>query len=159
MSNLEEDFCHRSYTLWTKGLNGWSFNLQSLREWVCQEGEKKVVYWCIPLFLPLMPLWFLYILFFFLFSFLFYLFFFAFPPSSFTIHSYHFLYYLPQWDLPFLPLNCFWLLMGVFPRLPTSLSATQPLPLLWMCWLYHSPFLDKIACLVSYLSLFSHHPI
>ena len=28
------------------------------------------------------------------------------------------------WDLLFLPLNCFWPLMGVFPRLPTSLPVT-----------------------------------
>ena len=66
------------------------------------------------------------------------------------------LYYLPWWDLPFLPLNCFWLLIGVLSRLPTGLSAAQPLPLLWMCWLHHSLFPDKISCFVSYFSLFFH---
>ena len=81
-------------------------------------------------------------------SFCFFSFFFFFAPT------YPLLYHLPLWDLPFLPLNYFWLLMGVLPRLPTSLPTTQPLSLLWMCWLHHSPFPDKIACLVSYLSLF-----
>ena len=74
--------------------------------------------------------------------------------SPFIVHNYHFLYYLPRWDLPFLLLNCFWLIMGFLPRLPISLQATQPLPLLWMCWLQHSSFPNKIACLISYLSLF-----
>ena len=31
-------------TLEKKGLNGLSFDYQSLREWVYQEGEKNVVY-------------------------------------------------------------------------------------------------------------------
>ena len=65
-----------------------------------------------------------------------------------TIHSYPFIYHLPCWDFPFLLLYCFWLLIGVLPGLPTSLPATQPLPLLRVCWLHHSPFLDKIACFV-----------
>ena len=65
-----------------------------------------------------------------------------------TIHSYPFIYHLPCWDFPFLLLYCFWLLIGVLPGLPTSLLATQPLPLLRVCWLHHSPFLDKIACFV-----------
>ena len=107
-----------------------------------------------PLFLPHISLWFSYLLFFSFFSFLFYLFFFLFLLSPFTVHNYCFLYYLPWWDLPFLPINCIWLLMGVLPRLPIGLPAAQPLPLLWMYWLHHSPFLDKIACFVSYLSLF-----
>ena len=72
----------------------------------------------------------------FVFYFLFSLFFLVLPPllsflpSPFTVHSYRLLYYLSWWDLPFLPLNCFWLLMGVLLRLPTNLPATQPLPLL-----------------------------
>ena len=45
MSNLKEGFCHKNYALWRKkkkkNLNGLSFNLQSFREWVYQEGEKK----------------------------------------------------------------------------------------------------------------------
>ena len=53
-----------------------------------------------------------------------------------------------------LPLNYFWLLMGVLLRMSIDLLATQPLPLLWIYWLHHSLFLDKIACLISYLSLF-----
>ena len=111
-----------------------------------------------PLFLRLMSLWFWYFLFFSLFSFLFYLFFFYPFHPPFIVHSYCFLYYLPQRNLPFLLLNYFWLLMGVLPRLPTGLSATQSQPLLWMCWLHHSPFPNKISCLVSYFSLFFHFP-
>ena len=73
------------------------------------------------------------------------------PP---TVHSYHPLYYLPWWDLPLLPLNCFWLLVGVLPRLPTSLPITQPLLLHWMCWLHHSSFPNKngLSCLVLFSS-------
>ena len=44
--------------------------------------------------------------------------------------------------------------MGIPPRLHTSLSAAQPLSMFRMYWLHHSPFLDKITCLVYYLSLF-----
>ena len=66
------------------------------------------------------------------------------PCPSFTVHSHHFLYYLPWWDLPFLPLNCFWLLIGVLPRLPTGLPTAQTLPLLWMCLLHHSPFTPQL---------------
>ena len=75
----------------------------------------------------------------------------------FIVKSYPFLYHLPLWDLLFLPFNYFYLLMGVLPRLSTGLLAAQPLPLLKMCWLHHSPFLDKITCLIFYLSLFSLH--
>ena len=75
------------------------------------------------------------------------------PPLP-TVHGYPLLYYLPLWDLPLLSLNHFWLLVGFFPRLPTNLLVVQPLPLSRVCWLYHSPFLNKITCLVSYLSLF-----
>ena len=32
-SNLKEGFCHRSYALWKKDLNGSSFNPQSSKEW------------------------------------------------------------------------------------------------------------------------------
>ena len=61
-----------------KSLNSLSFNPQSLKEWICQKEEKKVVYWCMLLFLPLMSLWFFHIFF----SFFFYLFFLLFlvPP-------------------------------------------------------------------------------
>ena len=75
----------------------------------------------------------------------------------FIVKSYPFLYHLPLWDLSFFPFNYFYLLMGVLPRLSIGLLAAQPLPLLKMCWLHHSPFLDKIACLIFYLSLFSLH--
>ena len=40
-----------------------------------------------------------------------------------------FLYCLHWQDLPFLPINCFWPIVGVLPKLPTSLLAAQP-PLL-----------------------------
>ena len=76
----------------------------------------------------------------------------------FTVHGYPFLYYLPLWDLPLLSLNCFWLLVGISPVLPTNLAAVQPLPLPRECWLHHSPFPNKITCLVSYLSLFLFYP-
>ena len=41
VSNLKEGFYHRSYALCKKDLNGLRFNSQSLREWVCQERERK----------------------------------------------------------------------------------------------------------------------
>ena len=41
VSNLKEGFYHRSYALCKKDLNGLRFDSQSLREWVCQEREKK----------------------------------------------------------------------------------------------------------------------
>ena len=91
---------------------------------------------------------------FFVYSFIFYSFFFYFLRPPFTIHGYPFLYHLPLWDLPFLSLNRFWLLMGIPLGLLTSLPVAQLVPLLKVCWLYHSPFLDKITCLISYLSLF-----
>ena len=40
-----------------------------------------------------------------------------------TIHDYSFLYCLLRQDLPFLPFNHFWLVVGVLPRLPTGLPA------------------------------------
>ena len=69
------------------------------------------------------------------------------PPSLFPATLFYTIYHCEIYH--FLPLNCFWLLMGVLPRLPIGLPT-----LLEMCWLHHSPFLDKIACLVSYLSPF-----
>ena len=122
MGNLKKCSYHRSYTLWKKDLNGLNFNSQSLREWICQDGEKKVVYWCMPLFLPFiffLSLVFLCVFFFSILSFLS-----TFPLVPFTVHTTPFLYHLPLWNLPFLPFNCFWLLMGILPRLPTSLPAT-----------------------------------
>ena len=142
-----------------KDLNGLSFNSQSLREWACQEGEKK---WSIDACIYSYNFFF-----FFLCVLSFSLFFLSFlstspsfslfPYPPFIVDSYPFLYHLTLWDLPFLSFNCFWLLTEVLPRLPTGLSAAQPLPLLKMCWLHHFSFPDKIACLVSYLSLFSLH--
>ena len=41
VSNLKEGFCHISYALWKNDLNGLSFNPQSPKEWVYQDGEKK----------------------------------------------------------------------------------------------------------------------
>ena len=103
-----------------------------------------------------------------LFFLIFYLLVFSFPsilsflPLAFffffTVHGYPLLYYLPLWDLPLLSLNYFWLLVGISPVLPTNLAVVQPLPLPKECWLHHSPFPDKITCLVSYLSLFLFYP-
>ena len=47
----------------------------------------------------------------------------------FIVHGYGLLYCLPWPDLPFLPLNYFWPVMGVLPEMPTCLLAVQPLPL------------------------------
>ena len=141
-------------------LNSLSSDSQSLREWVCQKGEKK---WSIDACLYTYHLYLsgFFVCTFFLFS-LFFLFFLSTSPSFrssplFTIHSYPFLYHLPWWDLPFLLLNYFWLLISVLPGLSIGLSTAQPLSLLRVCWLHHSLFPNKIACLVSYLSLFSLH--
>ena len=124
MTNLKEGFCHRRYAVWKKDLTGLSFDSQSLREWVCQEREKK---WSIDACLYSYSYFFLPLVFLCVLSFsLFFLFSFSTSPSVLsTVHSYPFLYHLLLWDLPFLPLNCFWLLMGILPRLPTSLLAAQ----------------------------------
>ena len=54
----------------------------------------------------------------------------------------------------FLFLNCFWLVVGVLPRLATSLLVAQPLLLHCVgCITLHSQ--KKMAWFVSYLSLFS----
>ena len=88
------------------------------------------------------------------FSFLFYLYFICSP--SVLLYCSQLLLFILSTMVGFiiLPLNYFWLFMGVLLRLSIGLLATQPLPLLWIYWLHHSPFLDKIACLISYLSLF-----
>ena len=41
VSDLKEGFYRRSYALQKNDLNGLNFNSQSLRERICQEGEKK----------------------------------------------------------------------------------------------------------------------
>ena len=82
---------------------------------------------------------------------------FCFLASPFTVHGYPLLYYLSLWNLPILSLNRFWLLVGISPGLPTNLPVVQSLPLPRVCWLHHSPFPNKITCLVSYLSLFLFH--
>ena len=99
------------------------------------------------------------------------LFSFLFPMYSFVFYSFlsasclllyyswlPFIYYLSLWDLPLLSLNRFWLLMAIPLGLPTNLPVVQPLPLLGMCWLHHSPFPNKITCLASYPSLFLFYP-
>ena len=152
MGNLKKCSYHRSYTLWKKDLNGLNFNSQSLRKWICQDGEKKVVYWCMPLFLPFiffLSLVFLCVFFFSILSFLS-----TFPLVPFTVHTTPFLYHLPLWNLPFLPFNCFWLLMGILPRLPTSLLATYPLTLIKVsCATLHSQT-KLLACFLP-LSIFT----
>ena len=93
MSKLKEGFCHRSYALWKKDLNGSSFNPQSPKEWVYRKEDKWVVYWCMPLLLPLMFLDFLYFLFLFFSFLLFYLFsFFCSSPSPFLLFTTTILY-------------------------------------------------------------------
>ena len=72
----------------------------------------------------------------------------------FTVHRYPFFRLSAMVGFTIFAYQLFWLLMGVLLGLSTNLPATQPLPLLKVCWLHHSPFSDKITCLVSYLSLF-----
>ena len=79
--------------------------------------------------------------------------FFSSPPPS-SVHGYPLLYHLPLWNLPLLSLNRFWLLVGISPELLINLLVVQPLPLSKVCWLHHSPFLNKITFLISYLSPF-----
>ena len=106
------------------------------------------------------PLVFLCVLFFFFsffFSFLSFLsFYLSFLPFllPFTVHSYPFFRLSAMVGFTIFAYQLFWLLMGVFLGLSTNLPATQPLPLLKVCWLHHSPFSDKITCLVSYLPPF-----
>ena len=82
------------------------------------------------------------------------LFFFFFFPPFFTIHGYGLLYCLSLQDLPFLPLNRFWLIVGVLPRLPTGLLAAQPLPL--HCVGYTTPYSEtKKVFVLSFISILS----
>ena len=119
VSDLKEGFYRRSYALQKNDLNGLNFNSQSLRERICQEGEKKcglLIHASIPTTYTSLVFC-MFFLFLYSFSSFFLLFlpfvfshFFPPPPPSFfcfTIHNYPLLYYLPWWDLPFLPLNCF----------------------------------------------------
>ena len=46
----------------------------------------------------------------------------------FTNHNYSILYYLPWQNLPFLPFNHFWLILGVLLRLTTGLPSGHPPP-------------------------------
>ena len=65
------------------------------------------------------------------------------------------LYYLPWQDLPFLPLNYFWLVVGVFPGLPTGLLTAQPPPL--HCVSHVMPHSrQKWFCFVFYFAWHSH---
>ena len=91
---------------------------------------------------------------FFVYSFIFYSFFFYFLRPSFTVHGYPFLCHLPLWDLPFFVPQPF-LAPYWYPfRTTHEPAGCLTVPLLRVCWLYHSPFSDKITCLISYLSLF-----
>ena len=157
-----EGSCHGSYTFWRNGLNGLSFYSQPSDSGFVKSERKcgllmyasiSTVYF-LSCFLSNLSLFSL-----------------VFPVYSSVFYSFFstsclFLYYswppliyrLPLWDLPLLSLNRFWLLIGIPPGLPTNLSAIQPLPLPKVCWLHHSPFPDKITCLVSYLSLFLFYP-
>ena len=150
--------------LWRKGLRGLSFDSQSSENgFVKREGKSGLLmHVSLPTALFSLSVFLL------IFFSIFYLSVFSFPsilsflPLAFffffTVHGYPLFYYQPLWDLPLLSLNYFWLLVGISPVLPTNLAAVQPLPLPKECWLHHSPFPDKITCLVSYLSLFLFYP-
>ena len=131
-------------------------------------GRERVVYWCTPLFLP-----FTFSLFGFLSNPSFFSFWFFFFKYSFCFLFFHFyLFSPPPYHYSWLPLFIPFSIVGFTLFVPqpllapygyplalhTSLPAGQPLSLLRVCWLHHSPFLDKITCLVSYLSLFLFFP-
>ena len=81
----------------------------------------------------------------------FYLYFLSLFLPSFTVLAYGLLYCLSWHDLPFLPFNCFWLVVGVLPRLPTSLHAAQPLPLHYVS--YTTPYSQTkivLSCLLPF---------
>ena len=151
---------HRSYLLWRKGLSGLSLYLQSSENGYVMRKRKcgLLMHTSTPTDLLSLQFSFLtqsFYLFFlspcFLFSILSY---FLLSFLSSTVHGYPILYRLSLWDLPILSLNHFQLLVGISPRLPIHLLVVQPLLLPRVCWLHHSLFLNKITCLVSYLSLF-----
>ena len=76
------------------------------------------------------------------------------PPPLFIVHGYPlFVPFVIVGFTPFVP-QPFLASCGISLRLPTHLLVIQPLPLPKVCWLHHSPFPDKITCLVSYFSLF-----
>ena len=72
----------------------------------------------------------------------------------FTVHIHGFLYCMLWQGLPFLPLNDFWPIVGVLPRLP-HWSAGCPATTTILCWPCHTSFLDKSNFVL--FSLFPSH--
>ena len=159
---LAKGFFLRSYSLWRKGLSGLSLNLQSLKDGYVVREKKCGLLMHASIPAVLLFLWFffshlvflIFLSFFCIFSSLLsYILLSCLPPFLLFMAT-PFLYHLSLWDLPFLSLKPFLASCGISLRLPAHLLVIQPLPLPRVCWLHHSPFPDKITCLVSYLSLF-----
>ena len=132
ISNLKKGSYHKSYTLWRKGLNGLSFDSQSLERGSLKRERKDGLLMLVSIPIFTFFLWFSFQSFFLLShfsmnSFFIFLFFFylpLLPPyCSWLSPPPPLLYHLSLWDLPFLSLNCFWFLMGIPPSLPISLPT------------------------------------
>ena len=104
MSNLKKGSCHRSYTLWRKGLNGLSFDSQSLERGSIKRERKDGL-----LMLVSIPI------------FTFFLFWFSFQSFFLLSHfsMYSFFVFLFFFYLPLLPLYCSWLSTPSPPFIPS----------------------------------------
>ena len=146
------------------------------------KGREKLIYWCMPLFLPYpsLPYVFcsslslgflvLFLLGFFSLFFSLCVFFLHLPlvPLFFffflaTVHGYIYPLYtcLNLWDFSLLSLRLYQPLLvsyGYLSRTTTNLLVARPLPLLRVCLLHHSPFPDKSSYFVS-LSLTTLPPL
>ena len=92
-----------------------------------------------------------------LFSFSLFPFFGSFLCSCLLCTSMALLYYLPWQDLPLLPLNHFWPIVGVLPRLHIGLLVAQPLPLHCVgCATPYSQTKVVLFCFVFYFPWYSH---
>ena len=129
VGNLKKGSCHKSFTLWRKGLNGLSFDSQSLESGSVKRERKcsLLMHVSIPT-VYFLSTWFSFQYFFFLSDFSVYspIFYSFFSTTSiisllFMTTPFYTIYHCGIY--PFFSLNCFWLLLGTPQGLPTSLPA------------------------------------
>ena len=129
VGNLKKGSCHKSFTLWRKGLNGLSFDSQSLESGSVKRERKcsLLMHASIPTVYFLSP-WFSFQYFFLFSDFSVYssIFILSFLPLPSPLYCSWLPFFIPSTIVGFtlFSLNCFWLLMGIPQGLPTSLPAT-----------------------------------